>query len=264
MLIYFLWKLFLNKYFPISRIHSYKTSKGVVFTTDNSFCYKDIINRASESSSKGVVALSAEKVFVKNNTVCGLRRYVKYFFFKPKRMSLIHEFTNLLELEHTGLTPKPLHFELVFSFLKVKEVLIIRLYEDALTVDDYLRLNTEQAQMILKKVLNLFLKSWHKGFTHLDPHLRNILIYDGKLFFVDFEGCKIKTEDAELHFGFLFGRFYKYWFSAYMDEPEYDCHVFTFLEGSGLDLQDERFFVFYTDFKHLRFSRVATNKLFNI
>ncbi|MGI6408525.1 MAG: lipopolysaccharide kinase InaA family protein [Thiopseudomonas sp.] len=260
----FLRKILLRKYFPVSYIRSYKTSKGLAFVADNSFCYKHVINKKTGSISEGVVILNEEKSFVKVNTVSGLRRFVKYLFFKPKRMSLIHEFANLLELEHTGLAPKPLHFELVFGFLKVKEVLIIRLYEDALTVDDYLRLNSEKTQAVLKKTLNLFLKSWHKGFTHLDPHLRNILIYDGELFFVDFEGCKIKTEDAELHFGFLFGRFYKYWFSAYMDEPEYDCHVFTFLEGSGLDLQDERFFVFYTDFKHLRFSRVATNKLFNI
>lgn len=205
-----------------------------------------------------------QQFFIKNNKIKGFSGFFKFIFLNPKRFSLVHEFNNLIFLSGRGVTPIPIALGLRVGFLYITEVLIVSRFVNCITVDEYIKNSPEDCLKVLDLVSGLFLFSWSMRFTHLDPHPNNIIFNGGKLLFVDLEGVKLNSDNLELHFGFLFGRFFSYWFNRYIDEEKYDDYVIRILNDQIPSLDLPVYLHYYTEFKSKHFSRTEHENMFDL
>lgn len=241
---------------------------GSVFATRTDGLHLEFKELAQNLESNVCFVSLCGNYFVKVNNITGLRKIFRYAFSNPKRFSLVHEFANLLRLSSTDLSPQPKAFMVKVGLFGIREILLTEYFKGSLTLQEYLAesLIDRRQATVFDLVCNLFLQSWHKGFTHLDPHLNNIVVFPSaqKVYFVDFEGCKFSESNKELHFGFLFGRFYSFWFRDYISEQGYDNQVLSCLDRVEPSLEFTVFLKWYAFFKSGTVSRRDSEKVFGM
>lgn len=214
------------------------------------------------SSKRRVLLCNTCQCIIKINRITGFRKVIKYYLSNKNKFSLIHEHYNLTKISPSKITPKVYAFSISGSFFSIEETLILEYYKNSLSLDAYTSYSDKNVYSAVSLAFDLFVQSWKEGFTHLDPHLDNILIVNGYAKFIDFEGCKLNTIDKESHFGFLMGRFYDYWYYKYITEEQYDNLVYSFLSEKKLGINSALFDKTYKLFKKGKKTRSFVNRYF--
>ena len=214
------------------------------------------------SSKRKVLLCNTCQCIIKKNRITGFGKVIKYYLSSQNKFSLIHEYCNLTKISPSKITPKAYAFSISSSFFSIEETLILEYYKNSLTLNVYASYSDKNIYNAVSLAFDLFLQSWKDGFTHLDPHLDNILIVNGYAKFIDFEGCKLNTIDKESHFGFLMGRFYEYWYYKYLTEDQYDNLVYSFLSEEKLEINSTLFDKTYKLFKKGKKTRNFVNRYF--
>lgn len=215
---------------------------------------------------RGVYFLESDKAVLKHNKPLrwsvrlrnGLR--IK----RSGKNCLADEFSNLKRLTFSDLVPKVYGYArrgtLGFLF---EEALIVEYFEKSRTLDELLRSDVSQAELILPRVFGLFSKMLDQGFLHLDPHPNNIIVSSsGELKLIDFEGCSFDVSDRQFCLAFCVGRLYRFWFYQFFSESAYDLEVSRLVIAEGMS--DSKFFMtMYQLFKDRKISRKECYQIFS-
>lgn len=215
---------------------------------------------------RGVYFLEGDKAVLKHNKPLrwsvrlrnGLR--IK----RSGKNCLADEFSNLKRLAFSDLVPEVYGYArrgaLGFLF---EEALIVEYFDKSRTLDELLRSDAGQAELILPRVFDLFSRMLDQGFLHLDPHPNNIIISSsGELRLIDFEGCSFQVSDRQFCLAFCVGRLYRFWFEQFLCESAYDIAVSKFLIAEGIS--DPKFFMaMYRLFKDRKISRKECYQVFS-
>lgn len=227
---------------------------------------KELIALTESSDNRSVRLSIKTNVVIKTNTLRSFRRQLYTHFGVQglfNRYSLVDEYKNLRALSHLDFVPKVYALGVCSSFPVKKECLIIEYYNDALTVDEMVIKYPDQEELILKSILQVFLKAWEGGFAHLDPNPGNILFLSwDKVKLIDLEGCFIRPKDKEFYFGFTMGVFFHYWYSKYIEEKRYSDVVLEFIMESCGGLNMSIFNNYYDFFKFNDVSRKEKYRMY--
>jgi hypothetical protein len=177
---------------------------------------------------------------VKTNRIKSLTKQVQIHFGFEKSAGyycLTNEFKNLIRLSSCPLVPRVYGYGYRgFPFLK-EEILITEYFDNACTLDKYIKLNFDKCEWILKQVIDLFITMLSYNFVHMDPNPGNIVVLpDTQLKFVDLESVSFNSNSNSVCLALTVGFFYHFWFHKFMQEREFDKLSIRLLKSSGYSL----------------------------